>query len=68
MNRSEAIGHGNRNRKRALCRLSQEEVGKIFGVSRARISQLEKSALDKLRRHPVMVALAREYGLQEPEE
>ena len=40
-------------------------IAQRLGLSTERVSQLEKRALMKLRRHPIMQALAAEYGLQE---
>ena len=39
------------------------EIGKRLGISRERAAQLERSALAKLRRHPVIQRLAQEIGL-----
>ncbi len=43
--------------------LSQAEVALVLGISRARVWQIEKKALAKLRRIPVLLQLARDCGL-----
>jgi len=43
---------------------SQAEIAASWGVSRARVEQIEQTALAKLRRHPVMRRLAKEYGIE----
>lgn len=55
--------------KPAFALLTQTEVGKRLGLSKARVSELERIALRKLARHPVIRQLAEECGiLQESEE
>jgi DNA-directed RNA polymerase sigma subunit (sigma70/sigma32) len=42
---------------------SYAEVGKIVGLTRQRVYQYEQMALRKLKRHPIIVKLAKEMGL-----
>lgn len=42
---------------------SMEEVGRLLGISRARVMQLEHAALKKLARHPVLRQLAIDLGV-----
>jgi DNA-directed RNA polymerase sigma subunit (sigma70/sigma32) len=48
---------------------SQEEIAKLFGITKARVSQIEQAALRKMARHPVLRQLAIDMGvLSETEE
>jgi DNA-directed RNA polymerase sigma subunit (sigma70/sigma32) len=40
---------------------SHSEISKMLGISRARVRQLEESALRKLKKSGVLHALARDY-------
>jgi DNA-directed RNA polymerase sigma subunit (sigma70/sigma32) len=42
---------------------SDREVAAIVGLSQTRVMQLERRALDKLARHPLMRQLAVEMGI-----
>ncbi len=39
------------------------EIAAWFGVSVPAVQQVEARALEKLRRHPLMLELAKEYGI-----
>ena len=43
--------------------LTQAEVARLLGMTRARVSQIEQAALAKLRRHPAIKEIAESYGL-----
>ncbi len=43
--------------------LTQKEVAELLGISRGRVHQIEQQAILKLRRHPIIRALAEEYGI-----
>lgn len=45
--------------------MTQAEIGEVMGISKARVGQIEKKALRKLKRR--LEKLAREYGVL-PEE
>jgi RNA polymerase primary sigma factor len=38
-----------------------EEVGKIFGITRERVRQLEIKALEKLKNHNIILELKKSY-------
>lgn len=43
--------------------LSRREVAEMFGVTPEAVRNVERAALEKLRQHPLMLELAREYNL-----
>jgi hypothetical protein len=43
-----------------------EEVGRIVGLTKQRVGQIEKRAMEKLARHPVLRELARAAGCPVP--
>ncbi len=43
------------------------DIGKLFGISAERVRQIERRALKKMRRHPILLALAKDYGIEEKE-
>lgn len=47
---------------RGAC-LTQVEVARLLGVSKAAVQQVEKRALRKLARHPAMRELAEAFGV-----
>ncbi len=56
-----AIAEGRRRAK--LTTLTCTEIGAMFGVSATAVQDVERSAIQKLRRHPLMLELAAEYGM-----
>jgi len=54
--------------ERAVGMLSQAEVGLILGLSERTVREVEKSAFDKLRRHPALRDLWREWTTGEIKE
>ena len=44
-----------------------EEVAALLGITRARVWQIERAALAKMKRHPAILELAQEFGFT-PEE
>ncbi len=61
-NRSEQRRNGASPRvQRGLA--THAEIGKLLGITRARVWQLEQSALAKIAAHPVIRQLAVDYGL-----
>ena len=43
--------------------MTYEEIGVIFGISKARAQQIGYRALQKMARHPIMKELARQRGI-----
>lgn len=49
--------------RREHCQMTHAQLAEIFGVTRARIMQIERRALNKIRKHPIMVQLAKDAGI-----
>lgn len=43
--------------------LTVREIGKMLGISSKRVTEVEKNAIRKMRRHPIMIELAERFRL-----
>jgi hypothetical protein len=59
----------NRGMKRTYIKghRTHAEIAKMFGISRSRVKQLERGALAKLRRSPILRTVAAELGILLPD-
>jgi DNA-directed RNA polymerase sigma subunit (sigma70/sigma32) len=56
--------HKNQNRGFKGRHLSRRAIGKLLGISTARVEQLERQALEKLRRSAIIRDVAAELGIR----
>ncbi len=61
MSRADKCAEG--RRRGFLAERSLQEIAEMFGVTLQSVQAIEQSALKKLRRHPLMLELAEEYGI-----